>query len=98
MIQISRVGEQNALDVAATVKDYIERTKAKLPAGVAIDFYSDRSKILKSRLNLLLRNMGWGLLLVSIMLGLFLNLRLAFWVTLGIPISFLAALWAPAQL
>nr|MDJ0810791.1 efflux RND transporter permease subunit [Desulfobacterales bacterium] len=48
----------------------------------------DRSKILRSRIELLTRNMLIGLLLVGGMLGLFLNLRLAFWVMLGIPISF----------
>ena len=47
-------------------------------------------KILKSRIDLLTSNMFWGLLLVSLILGFFLNLRLAFWVTLGIPISFAA--------
>jgi multidrug efflux pump subunit AcrB len=92
MIHVFRVADQNALKVARTVKDYIEALRPRLPAGVDIAFYSDRSEILKSRLNLLLKNMAIGLLLVSILLGFFMNLRLAFWVTLGIPISFAAAL------
>ncbi|MEJ2284583.1 MAG: efflux RND transporter permease subunit [Desulfobacterales bacterium] len=92
MIHVFRVADQNALKVARTVKDYIEELRPGLPAGVDIAFYSDRSEILKSRLNLLLKNMAIGLLLVSILLGFFMNLRLAFWVTLGIPISFAAAL------
>jgi multidrug efflux pump subunit AcrB len=88
MIQVYRVADQSALKVAQTVKDYLEEVRIGLPAGVDVAFYSDRSEILKSRLNLLLKNLAIGLVLVSIMLGLFLNLRLAFWVTLGIPISF----------
>ena len=64
-----------------------------LPEGVNIAFYNDRSTMLKSRIRLLVRNMAMGLILVSIMLGLFLDLKLAFWVTLGIPISFLTGLW-----
>jgi multidrug efflux pump subunit AcrB len=88
MIQVYRVADQNALTVAQTVKDYLDEVRDGLPAGVDVAFYSDRSEILKSRLNLLLKNLAIGLLLVSIMLGLFMNLRLAFWVTLGIPISF----------
>jgi len=92
MIQVFRVADQNALKVAETVKQYLDKIRPGLPAGVNVAYYSDRSEILKSRLNLLLKNLAIGLVLVSIMLGLFMNLRLAFWVTLGIPISFMAAL------
>ncbi len=98
MILIYRVADQSALKVAQTVKDYIEEIRPGLPAGVDVAFYSDRSEILKSRLNLLLRNMAIGLILVSILLGFFMNLRLAFWVTLGIPISFAAALMVLPQM
>jgi multidrug efflux pump subunit AcrB len=93
VIEVSRVADQNALTVASTVKRYIEAARPGLPEGVDIDFFRDRSKILRSRINLLLRNMAIGLILVSILLGLFLNVRLAFWVTLGIPISFAAGIW-----
>ena len=92
IVQVYRVADQNALTVANTVKDYIEKTRDTLPEGIGIDFYHDLSRILKSRIQLLLKNMALGLILVSILLGLFLNLRLAFWVTLGIPISFAAGL------
>ena len=94
VIEVYRVADQNALTVADTVKRYVEEIKPSLPAGVDIDFYRDRSKILRSRIELLLRNMAIGLVLVSILLGLFLNVWLAFWVTLGIPISFAAGIWA----
>jgi len=93
VIQVFRVGNQNALAVASAVKRYIKEIRPSLPAGVDIAFYQDMSKILKSRIRLLLKNMAWGLLLVSILLGIFMDIRLAFWVTLGIPVSFLAALW-----
>ena len=91
MIQVYRVADQNALKVAETVKQYLAKIRPGLPAGLDVAYYSDRSEILKSRLNLLLKNLAIGLILVSIMLSLFMNLRLAFWVTLGIPISFMAA-------
>ena len=93
VIEVYRVADQNALTVADTVKRYVEEIKSSLPQGVDIGCYRDRSKILRSRIDLLLRNMAIGLLLVSILLGVFLNLRLAFWVTLGIPISFAAGIW-----
>ena len=92
VIEVYRVADQNALTVADTVKRYVEETRPSLPQGVDIDSYRDRSEILRSRINLLLRNMAFGLVLVSILLGLFLNVRLAFWVTLGIPISFAAGM------
>ena len=92
LIEVYRVADQNALEVAATVKQYIEETRPSLPEGVDISIYRDRSRILKSRIRLLLKNMAFGLILVSLLLGMFLNARLAFWVTLGIPISFMAGL------
>jgi len=92
VVKVYRVANQNALEVTDTVKDYIKRIKPNLPHGINIDFYRDRSKILRSRIDLLLRNMAIGLFLVCILLGIFLNVRLAFWVTLGIPISFAAGL------
>jgi len=92
VIQVFRVADQNALKVASTVKGYIEEIRPSLPAGVGIAFFADMSEILKSRLELLLRNMAIGLVLVVVLLWLFLNVRLAFWVTLGIPISFLTGL------
>jgi multidrug efflux pump subunit AcrB len=94
LILVYRVADQNALDVAAKVKQYIEDVRPGLPEGVDIAFYRDRSRILKSRLELLLRNLTIGLVLVSFLLWLFMDLRLAFWVTLGIPISFMAGMVA----
>jgi multidrug efflux pump subunit AcrB len=93
VIQVFRVADQNALTVADTVKSYVDQVRPSLPDSVDIDFFQDRSKILRSRIRLLLKNMGLGLILVSMLLGLFLNPRLALWVTWGIPISFLAGVW-----
>lgn len=92
IIEVYRVADQNALQVASTVKSYLEKVRPSLPEGIGVSIFRDRSTILKSRIGLLLKNMGLGLILVSILLGVFLNLRLAFWVTLGIPISFMAGL------
>jgi len=93
LIEVFRVADQNALTVAKTIKEFAENIRPTLPKGMNIGIYNDRSVMLKSRLDLLLRNMALGLILVSILLSLFLDLKLAFWVTLGIPISFLAGLW-----
>jgi len=93
LIVVYRVAAQNALNVAAAVKKYIEEIRPSLPEGVEIAYYRDRSEVLKSRLELLLKNLAVGLILVSFLLWLFMDLRLAFWVTLGIPISFMAGLF-----
>jgi multidrug efflux pump subunit AcrB len=92
-IQISRIGEQDALDVAATVKDYVSQKKRHLPDGVSLALWEDDTLVLKARMNLLKRNGYIGLVLVFLCLTLFLNMRLAFWTTMGIPISFLGAFY-----
>lgn len=92
-ISISRIGEQDAVDVADTVKRYVQEKKPYLPAGVSLALWQDDSQILKDRLNLLKRNGYIGLILVFLCLTFFLNIRLAFWTAMGIPISFLGAFW-----
>ncbi|MHC4430989.1 MAG: efflux RND transporter permease subunit [Planctomycetota bacterium] len=92
-VQVSRIGEQDALDVAGTVKEYVEQKRSFLPEGVSLALWEDDTLILKARMNLLKRNAYIGLVLVFICLTLFLNMRLAFWTTMGIPISFLGAFY-----
>ncbi len=92
-VRVSRIGEEDALDVARTVKRYINKKKENLPEGVSIALWEDDTEILKARMNLLKRNGYLGLILVFLCLTLFLNLRLAFWTTMGIPISFFGAFY-----
>jgi len=91
LINVFRVGEQGALDVANTVKEYVRAKQAQLPEGISIATWFDRSSYLRSRLNLLKRNALYGLGLVVLSLAFFLDVRVAFWTALGIPISFLGA-------
>lgn len=93
MVHVYRVADQNALEVAHTVKEYLKEVRPTLPAGIDLSLYSDRSIILKSRLELLLKNLTIGLGLVMLLLWAFMNIKLAFWVMLGIPISFMAGLF-----
>mgnify|MGYP001070881319 CR=1 FL=1 len=92
-IQVSRTGEQDALDVARTVKEYVRDKQKSLPAGVSLALWEDDTEFLKARLSLLTRNGYIGLILVFVCLTCFLNVRLAFWTAMGIPISFLGAFW-----
>ncbi|MDQ7032075.1 MAG: efflux RND transporter permease subunit [Desulfonauticus sp.] len=92
LIHVFRIGDQNALTIAKAVRTYVAREQNNLPPDVHIQVYNDNSQLLKSRLNLLLKNMAYGLILVIIVLGVFLDINLAFWVTMGIPISFAGAI------
>ena len=92
IIMVFRIGNQNALEIADKVEKYISSKIRELPLGIDIKIWNDESKYLEGRLDLLLKNAGIGLLLVMFVLSLFLKPKLAFWVSLGIPISFLGAI------
>jgi multidrug efflux pump subunit AcrB len=92
MLKVYRVGDQTPIQVADAVKAQVEQLRTELPAGVQISTWMDWSDEYRQRMNLLLRNAYLGLILVLLVLGLFLELRLAVWVTMGIPVSFLGGL------
>ena len=93
VIDVYRVGDQNALAIGPAALQYLEEYKSKLPAGLSLSITGDETVMLKDRLSLMLENGLQGLVLVLITLALFLRLRLALWVTVGIPISFLGGIW-----
>ncbi len=96
-VQVSRIGEQDAVDIARTVKKYIKDKQMHLPDGVSLALWEDDTLILNARMDLLKRNGYIGLVLVFLCLTFFLNIRLAFWTTMGIPISFLGAFYIIPQ-
>jgi multidrug efflux pump subunit AcrB len=92
MLDIYRVGEQTPSQISSTVTELLPQIQAQLPDGINIAIQNNRTEIFFQRADLLLRNGGLGLILVLILLGFFLEIRLAFWVAMGIPISFLGAM------
>lgn len=92
MINIFRVGNETPLAVAAAGKAHVQKLQETLPAGLYAAPWFDTSEMYEQRISLLMNNARIGLLLVLLTLGLFLEARLAFWVTLGIPISFAGSL------
>jgi multidrug efflux pump subunit AcrB len=92
MIEVYRVGDQTPITVSGAVKAVVADLAQTLPPGLSVDLRNDRSDIYSQRLGLLMKNGYMGLGLVFILLALFLEPRLAFWVSLGIPISFLGSL------
>ena len=92
LISVLRTGDQGTFEIARQVYDYVERAAATLPAGLSLTVWRDQARGLEAQLTLLLRTGATGFALVFLLLALFLELRLAFWVSLGIPISFLGAI------
>jgi len=92
LIDVMRVGDQNAITLAQTVKEYLADAQGRMPPGVELSYWQDRAKIVKGRLNTLTDSAMWGGLLVFLLLTLLLRFSLAFWVCLGIPVSFLGAI------
>ena len=92
VIRISNLPNQDATLISQQISDYVTNKKAQLPAGIYIDQWADMSHYLEGRLNMMLSNMVYGGLLVFIILALFLEVRLAFWVILGLPFCFLGTL------
>jgi len=92
MIEVFRVADQTPVSVSNAVKNVLVEVNEQLPSGLAVVLRNDRSDIYRQRMGLLIKNGCMGLGLVFVLLALFLEARLAFWVALGIPISFLGSL------
>ena len=92
IIEVTSIDDQNALDIADQVKQYVEKRRATLPANAQLDTWGDMTHYLQGRLDMMMSNMFYGALLVFIILAMFLDLKLAFWVMMGIPVSFLGTM------
>ncbi|MFB6263337.1 MAG: efflux RND transporter permease subunit, partial [Bradymonadaceae bacterium] len=96
-VDVYRVGDQTPLEISSAVHDFVEKQRQRGSDRISYHIWNDRSQMYEDRMNLLIENSYLGLALVLLVLGLFLQSQLAFWVTLGIPISFLGAvLFMPA--
>ena len=92
MVYVYRVGEQKVLELVADVKGYVAEFAKTLPEGLSVTIWRDGSQYLRDRLDVLIQNGVGGFALVFVVLALFLRLRLAFWVAIGVPISIMGAL------
>ena len=93
ILQVVAAGDDNEMETAASVKRYVAEKAAALPDSVKMDTWIDVSTYLQARLSMMIDNMIMGAILVFIMLSLFLRMKVAFWVIIGLPLSFLGAFW-----
>ncbi|WP_421903106.1 efflux RND transporter permease subunit [Maridesulfovibrio sp.] len=91
-VEVYRIGDQTPIGVSDAVHAQLEVFNKSLPIGVHVAVRNDSSDVYRQRMDLLLRNAYMGLGLVFVFLALFLEPRLAFWVSMGIPISFLGGM------
>ena len=91
MLKVFRPRNATPIESSEATLAAMKEIEAEIPEGVSYAVWNDSSEIYKDRIDLLLRNAGLGLILVFIILGLLLEPGLAFWVTMGIPTSFLGA-------
>ncbi|MEK6709569.1 MAG: efflux RND transporter permease subunit, partial [Nitrospinota bacterium] len=92
LIVIYKTEEEDALQIAESAREYVEKKRLQLPAGLHLDPWADTSRLIRDRLDLLVQNGKQGLVLIFLTLWLFLNFQLSFLVMLGLPVSMLAAL------
>jgi HAE1 family hydrophobic/amphiphilic exporter-1 len=88
---VFKTPEEDALEIADAVRDYVEENPTMLGGAARLAPTTDLSRFIRQRLDLMVRNARVGLILVLIVLALFLDLRVAFWVAVGLPVSFLGA-------
>jgi len=91
-LDVYRVGTEKPLDISDASRRFVGSLRERLPPGVDAIVVADRSDLYRERVDLLMRNAWLGLGLVMGILGLFLEIRLAFWVMMGIPVSFMGCL------
>ena len=92
LITVNRSGNENAIDIAESVKNFIIDKQPELPSTVRLSFWDDTSTEIKGRLSILAGSAIQGAILVMIMLTLFLRLTVALWVVIGIPVCFAGAM------
>ena len=92
-LAISSLEGQNVLTISEAIHRYVDKKRDTLPKGLSITTFNDLAYDLQGRLDMMSENLVLGGILVALVLGLFLNLKVAFWVILGIPVSFAGAFW-----
>ncbi|MFT6268965.1 MAG: multidrug efflux pump subunit AcrB [Alphaproteobacteria bacterium] len=91
-IRVRAVGDQNALQISENVNEYLDKKRLEFPDNITADTWGDSSFYLADRLSMMIKNMLMGAFLVFCVLSIFLRIKVAFWVMVGLPVCFLGAL------
>ncbi|QBY04965.1 efflux RND transporter permease subunit [Thalassotalea sp. HSM 43] len=89
---IGAANDQSITDVAKVLKAYVADKQNTLPEGMHLETWVDLTQYLEQRLDMMMSNLVTGAVLVFLMLAIFLRVRLAFWVMMGLPVCFLGTL------
>ena len=92
-IEIVSEKEQNDIATSKAVRKFLDERRESLPEGVSVKTWGDLSYYLQGRMDMMMENMLFGGILVFILLSLFLRIRVAVWVIVGIPVCFMGAVW-----
>ena len=93
VLNIAKTRSQDILEVLETIENFVGRENQNAPQGIELTLTQDRASVVQDRLDMLVRNGAQGLLAVFMVLWLFFSFRYSFWVTMGLPVSFLGALF-----
>ncbi|GBC63683.1 AcrB/AcrD/AcrF family protein [Desulfonema ishimotonii] len=98
LLEITKTKSEDTLNVYEAVRDFIEKENQAAPPGVRLTLTRDVASVVQDRLSLLSENGLQGLILVFLTMWLFFNIRLSFWVVMGLPVSFLGAFFFMPQI
>lgn len=93
ILNITKTRSQDLLEVLDNVTAFVNTENSNAPRGLKLTLTQDRSSVVKDRLNMLVRNGSQGLFLVFLIIWLFFSFRYSFWVTMGLPVSFMGGLF-----
>jgi len=97
-IELFRTGDQSPLDIAEAVEQVMAELEVTLPDAVQVRIDSNRAEHFENRMDMLIENGIMAMVIVLVILSLFLEYRLAFWIMMGMTISFVGSvLFLPAM-
>jgi multidrug efflux pump subunit AcrB len=92
LVSVFKTPKEDTVRITGAVRRYVQQKRRQMPEGITLQTWADQSKLIQDRLRMLIRNGIMGLCLVVLVLWLFLGIRLAIWVAMGIPVSIMGAM------
>ncbi|MCP4118805.1 MAG: efflux RND transporter permease subunit [Desulfobacteraceae bacterium] len=98
LLSVTMTKTEDSLDIYEAVKAFVEKEQKQSPEGIELTLTQDMASIVADRLQMLVKNGIQGLILVFFTLWLFFNVRLSFWVVMGLPVAFFGAFFVMPQI